>query len=62
MGQGMKRPKLGIKNKEGLYEVLPGERILPVPTCLRLQNELENPPRKRSLWRLSGERRWDEPW
>ena len=35
----MVRPKYGIRDKQGLYLVRPGERILPVPAILRQQRE-----------------------
>lgn len=44
MGQGMRRPKRGIRDKDGLYIVKPGERIIPEPSSLRQQRQTE--------WRL----------
>ena len=41
MGSGMRRYRHGIRGLDGLWVVLPGERVMPEPSCLRLQREAE---------------------
>lgn len=41
MGSGMRRYRYGIKGEDGLWLVIPGERLLPEPACLRHQRETE---------------------
>ncbi len=42
MAQGMRRLRNGLKDKDGLWIYRPGERILPEPTCIRLQWETDH--------------------
>ena len=42
MAQGMRRFRQGIRDKDGLWLVRPGERVMPEPTCLRQQRESDH--------------------